>query len=348
MKRIVRIGIILLSLLVVFPTMANDEIFEKEFNKSFKVNKDAQLDVKNKYGSINVKVWDKKEIKIHVIVSIEKYSNKSKATRLFKDIDVKITGGRDQVEAITSIPKFRMSNLKMNIDYTLYIPKTISLNLYQEYGNMNISDAFDGNTQLVVKYGNMNVEVLNNMQNEIKVEYGKLIADYIKNARVKISYSSLNIDGADKLSVRSQYCSRFRIDKVNYIDHQSDYDDVKIDFAKVVHIKSDYSSLNYESIEESLEAELDFGELEVEHLSKGFSLFKVSSDYAGVEVDVEDGASFQIEVFTDYGKFYCFDKKNIEKEKKSFNSYNYRGFVGNKNSASKIYITADYANIDIK
>ena len=106
MKRGKLIGIMFICLLAFSIQAQTKKILEREYQESYSVNEDATLIVENKYGDVFLTSWDKNEIKIDAIVKIESWSNRSRATKIFDGIEVRITGSKDFVKAITSIPSF--------------------------------------------------------------------------------------------------------------------------------------------------------------------------------------------------------------------------------------------------
>ena len=326
---------------------ANDDLLEKEYNKTFAVSKDAKLSVTNKFGSVQLNTWNKSEIKINVLIRIENYSSKSKAEKLLNSIEIDMSGSRNNVTATTHIPKFKINNLKFSIDYHINLPAEAELDIKQAFGNISCSDKIEGETKLVVKHGSMQFETLSNLENYLEVSFGDIIVEKVNNASVVMKHGDVSIEEADKLNLKTAY-GDVEIEKVNVLSQKSSFGDVEINYVKDFDLNSNYSQVEIDELVERLEADLDFGDMEINKLHKDFSSIRIDSDNAGVEIDVEDGAGFSVDVLTKFGKFYTYDDDSINREKISFNSYRYKGSVGKGNSGSKVIIEANFANIEIK
>src|SRR5437763_1621081 len=94
------LSIILLSTLMCFQLQASDE-YTKKISKSYDVNKDATLSVKNKFGKVHCENWDKNTISIDVTITVTA-SNQEKANKYFDKIRIDITGSNSLVTAVTS------------------------------------------------------------------------------------------------------------------------------------------------------------------------------------------------------------------------------------------------------
>jgi len=82
-------SIIFATLILSFQLFAVKEEYTKKISKSFDVNKDALLVINNKFGKVHCENWDKNNISIEVIITIEA-SNEEKANKYFDDVDISI------------------------------------------------------------------------------------------------------------------------------------------------------------------------------------------------------------------------------------------------------------------
>ena len=60
---------------------------EKEVHETYEVNGDTKLTLKNKYGSIDIRDWDKQEIDIKVTIKLEDV-RESKAEEILNSIKI--------------------------------------------------------------------------------------------------------------------------------------------------------------------------------------------------------------------------------------------------------------------
>ena len=75
---------VILSIFAISFISAKDGEFTKKYNKEYEVRKGTQLQIEHKYGSIDIKNWDKSLISIEVVITV-KTSNEDKARKLYTD-----------------------------------------------------------------------------------------------------------------------------------------------------------------------------------------------------------------------------------------------------------------------
>ncbi len=349
MKRVKIIGITLMfSLLFGSVQATTNKILEKEYQESFNVNEDAVLVVENKYGDVFLTSWDKKEIKIDVIVRVEAQSSRSKATEVFENIEIDINGGENLVKAITHFPSFNNSgSMQINIDYYVSLPETVELDIEQKYGNVILNNNWTGQTNFELKYGNLQTRGLANQVNEIEIAYGELIAEDIKRAVIEVSYSDAQVENVETLDLHTSY-SDIELGDVGSFELKSGFDDIEVEGVVDMYARTNYSGIEIDKLQNSLEIDLNYGDISIDYVSPNFKLIEIDSNNASVDIEMDESASYYVDVLTKYGDFDCRYDEHIRKEKRSFKSYRYTGHIGSSKNAGKIYVDANYANIEIK
>jgi len=80
--------VLLLGAFVGSQAIAKEE-FTKKISKSYDVNKEATLAIKNKFGKIHCQNWDKNSISIEVTITLEA-SSQEKANKYFDRINIEV------------------------------------------------------------------------------------------------------------------------------------------------------------------------------------------------------------------------------------------------------------------
>ncbi len=350
MKRKLLVGITLVFSVFALNVYASpeDEILEKEYQENFQVNENAKLVVENKFGDVFLTSWDKNEIKIDVIVTVESNSISSKISRFFEDIEIKINGNENLVEAITDMPSFKSTGkIDISIDYHISLPKTVHLDIDQEYGNVVLNNNWTGPTKFELKYGSLQVRNLNSRNNFIDMQFGELFAEDVAHSRINIAYSEAFIESVSQLELKSSY-GEVELGVVGSLDLKTAFDEIEIKEVADLYARSDYSEIDIEKLKNSLEVDLDFGEISVDYVAQRFKFIKIDSDNASVDIEMDESASYEFEVVTRYGDFYIDNERSFSKEKISFSSYRYIGKVGSSINAGEIIIDSSYASIELK
>lgn len=349
MKRNVLIGLTFVLALITLSVQSKptDEIFEKEYQESYQVNENATLNVENIYGDLFLTSWDKSEIKIVVIVTVESDSKRSRVSDFFQNIQIKMSGDADFVKAITHMPSFKHSGrMDISIDYHISLPETIKLDIDLKYGNIILNTDWVGPTKLEVKYGSLQARSLASRENNIEVQYGELIIENINVSNIDIAYSEVSIESVTTLELRTSY-GEVELGVVGSLDLKTAFDEIEISEITDLYARSNFSEIEIDILKNSLEIDSDYGELSINYVAKDFKFIKIDSNNAGIEIEMDESASYDFEVVTRYGDFYIENERSFSKDKLSFNSFRYTGTVGSSNGG-EVIIDSSYASVEIK
>ena len=150
MKRLFNLTCILLvfPLMVAANTCTGKYKYEKTktIKKEFSVNADALLEIKNKYGNVDVVSWS--ENRIVIVVTITTSGNdEGKVEDKLDDITVDFESSSSHVSAVTRIGNSSSSwfnwgknNVNYKIDYTVKMPVTNNANLVNDYGSISLNE----------------------------------------------------------------------------------------------------------------------------------------------------------------------------------------------------------------
>ncbi|MBN4066127.1 hypothetical protein JYT51_02225, partial [Candidatus Amoebophilus asiaticus] len=124
-SRLLPIIVLTFSFLSTYSSDVKFEEFSKHWSETFEVNKDALLQITNKYGNIHITTWDKNIIEIEVDATVDVKSEKQ-AIRLLDVINITFKSSRNKIVVTTNfdgdLP--RNPNKKLQIHYTVNMPKT--------------------------------------------------------------------------------------------------------------------------------------------------------------------------------------------------------------------------------
>ncbi len=335
---------LLLLVLFSFSTVLAEE-FEKSIKKSFDVNKDANLILKNKFGEIRCETWDKNIISIDVQILVDAY-NEQKAQRVFDKIDIEISGGKNLVEVITHIESINGSDVEFSVNYKVFFPETITLNLVNKFGNTYLPNIY-GPSKIKIAYGDIYANGLLNDENRLEVAYGDASIDKIKKADIEFSYSEISIDDIEIAEIDSKF-SELSIDNINELDLVTQYDDIEIDRLGLLILNSQFSDVGIDKLRRFAELDVQYGECSIETLYSGFERINIISSFSDVRIGIDNNASFSIFAKLKFGDLrYPKAQSNIWKSIERPTSSEIEGVIGNeKNPSSSIKV--DSKNGDVK
>lgn len=339
--------IVLLGTLIGTQLSAKEE-FTKKISKSYDVNKDATLAIKNKFGKINCENWDKNSISIEVTITVEA-SNQEKANKYFDKIDISFSGSSTRVSATTNLEDrlFDRNNNEISIDYMIYMPTTISVELDNKFGDI-IIDEVHGSSVIELGYGSINAKKLAGDNNELEIKFSEGFIGYVKSADLELKYSELEIDEANDMSAESKF-SELHISKIDVLTLESGYDDDFIGKIRDLDVEADFSDVEVRSISERLIAEIDYGELKVKEMGRDFDLIDISSSFSDANIGFNSEAGFRLIATIKMGDLsYPRDKARLSVVDISFTSSKYEGVIGdNQDTGSKVIIESKNSDVTL-
>lgn len=344
MKKLSRLILMLLAVTIAGCIHAED--FKKTFKERYEVEKDALLFIDNRFGDVTCTEWDESAVEIEVVITIDATSQ-NKIDYILSKIDIDLSGSRDKVSGITTMGSMRGSN-SFSIDYFVKMPKTLTVDLSNKYGDL-IMGELEGKSKITVKYGNFIARKLLNEDNKIHIEYSDDNSiEYVRMADINISYSEMDIERAEELTISSKY-NEIGIEEVIFANINSGYDEYQIENAGAVIINSNFTELGLENLEKNIEADMNYGDLSVDRVSESFEKIKVAASYTDIELEFAAGAAYMLsldESFTDVDLPSGGDFRKIEK---SYTSSRFEGSYGGRQDAQgQVVIQIKHGSVSIE
>jgi len=232
-----------------------------KITKTFAVNGSDKVILNNQYGTLNVKTWNKNEVKLDVVVygspelDARQLSEMVNVNALKKDgavlLETRVIGSK------------RKNGKKIRVEFQVYMPETNNLMLSHQYGNVNIGD-FTGSVIARLQYGNFTAGELKGSNNDLSISYGSTVIKNISNAKISqeygdgltigtvgalsltASYAAVKINAiTEKAIIKQEYGAGLSIGSVGQLNLTAAYANVQIGTIKAVgKISNQYSNLN--------------------------------------------------------------------------------------------------------
>jgi len=329
--------------------------FTKEYHEEFQANENSVLTLQNKYGNIDIQNWDSQRIKIDVIVTVA-HSSEDKAEKMLSYIDVDFSSSGNSVMAITRIDdKFNRSGSWNNgddfeINYTVMMPKSISLDLYNKYGNVSI-DEVAGHANIELKYGNLTAYKLSRGNekplNTVSLGYanGSSIAE-CNWLKTNIKYSSLEIEKAKAFVGYTSYM-KLQIEEASSVVIEGKYDGYRFGKLSNLVINASYSKINVDELSKKLEADTKYTNVSIDHMPASFEGININTKYGTYKIGIDSDASYNLDGDAGYSKIYYPDSDNVSRIQENTSMKVY-GTVGAKsNPDADVNITTKYGNVKL-
>jgi len=330
----------------------------KDLKKEYQVTSSASLVLDNRYGSINIKDWDRNIVSIEVVISVENPRQET-AQRYLDYINVEFSESDGVITARTTIDErygragtrtivFNDEN-KLSIDYTVNMPRNLKVSISQRYGDVFINE-LSGEMSLNVRYGNLTVNKLTRGNVSplaaINLAYSKGSVAEAGWLNLDLKYSEIKIDKAQALVIVSKY-SRINVDRSSSVVANSRYDRYALGTLNNFVINGGYTNVNVETVRNRIEIESRYGGVRIDNVPAGFGRISITSSYTNVTVGIASAASYQLTGKVAYGNIRYPSTGRVNRTAGSTET-NVNGFVGSdEKTASEVVVNARYGNVNL-
>ncbi|CAG5009755.1 hypothetical protein DYBT9275_04563 [Dyadobacter sp. CECT 9275] len=322
---------------------ANPQTVEKRRNiiKEFDVKEKEVLALDNQFGLVKVNLWNKKEIKVEILI-MANASSDSRASDYLNTVEIEETREKNKISLVTVINKgqfgssFWNNNQKgdkdyLQINYTVYMPRENPLTVRNRFGDTDIP-VFYAPLTIETKHGNFIANTLESTENTIDVKYGSAKIGKIANCKMDFQYSNLKLDQVRKLMLNNK-SGELNIGDVTSLDADIDYSGAKIGTIR----GPGKIRLNYS------------GNFKIEEMTNSVENLDIQASYSSIILPAE---SNRFNVTVSYGNF-SYPAANVNfsmqpsKEDKANKVRQYQGTVGS-GSGKKITIVSRYGDVRLK
>ena len=325
---------------------------EKKLHKEYEVSASATVKIDNSYGNIDIVTWNENRVVIDVIITTNG-NDEDKVIKKLDGIDVLFENSRNMVSAKTKFNNNKSwwnwgnNNVNMKINYVIKIPISNSVELENDYGNINL-DKLEGRAVIDCDYGKITTKELMADNNVLSFDYTKnSYFEYIKSGKIDADYSSYTVSKTNNLDIDADY-TKSDIEIAEDVTYNCDYGSLTIGKANNVQGDGDYLTMRLGDIYKNVSVTADYGSLKIDNMTANAGNIDISSDYMKITIGYSEGYNFNFDIDLSYGSLrdtdgFEFSKKNV----KSSSKY-YLGYYGNSSSRNRIKIESDYGSVTFK
>lgn len=348
--------------IIMIPAMVWAQFTEtKQISKRFKVTPETQIEIINKYGKIKINTWEKDSIIFDIKIKVE--DNKlSRLEKLVSGVDFDFVNSGHFVTARTKIGENRsglekevlslkeavlQSDGKIEIDYTVWMPKTNQLKVENKFGDIYIDD-YLGDIEITLSNGNLKSHNFSGKAN-LKLSFADATINQLKTGTMDCNYSEVYIKKADKIKVSSK-SSEFEINELIELNADSRRDKFRIQSIVTLAAKGSFTNYRITEISENLNIKTEYGDLDIEQVKPGFKSLVVESRSTDLNLYFSGNDEFGFEIIhTKSENIFC-REINIKKEEvldEKVKKIKLTGIFGNGEKTQKLIINAVGGSINI-
>ncbi|MEO8933920.1 MAG: hypothetical protein ABI295_06390 [Xanthomarina sp.] len=324
---------------------------QKTIKKSFNVASNALLKLDNSYGNLDIVTWN--ENRIELVVTITAKGNDLEIVkRKLDEISVDFSATNHLVSAKTVFGKSKSSSwwnwygnnhVNRTINYVVKMPITNSVDLNNDYGNINLAK-LEGRATISCDYGKITTKELMADNNKISFDYSSnCYFEYIKSGEINADYSGFTIAKAKNIRLKADYSTSI-LETVEDINYTCDYGSVKINRANNITGNSSYLTVIIGDVYKNVFLKADYGSIKIENLTETDGNVTIVSDYTGIKIGHASAFYFNFDISLEYASLkesgFEFNKK-LEKSNQKY----YSGYYGSPNSQNLIKIDSDYGSV---
>jgi flagellar basal body rod protein FlgC len=348
---------------------ANDypkQEFTRTINREFGTTADGTTALYNKYGTVNVKTWQNNSVKIDITIIVNAGSQRD-ADKVFDRIKVNFANAAGYVKAETMIESQSGINWgndckDFKINYEVSMPASNQLDLKNKYGNSYVAP-LNGKLFAEIKYGDLRTEAINN-DADLILGYGKGYITRVNNIYGQVSYSQLTITEAREIQLDTKY-SELKSDRASALRLTSKYDDfdlgeigelrlqtkyanLRVRSVRTAYLTAQYTDVRFSNLTETADADLSYGSLKIENISRNFSNINTTSKYTDVQLFTEKGASYRFELEGNYVDIKTPPGASMRSQYESGSHEKYEGHVGDASAKGLIKVSLKYGGLTLR
>ncbi|RXP64541.1 hypothetical protein EC396_00770 [Lutibacter sp. HS1-25] len=287
------------------------EAVAKKIVKSYSLTQQGDLTIDSKYGDIVVNGWDKDSIVItaNIKVTDKKLEN---AKDLLKRIQpqIKIVGNLATITSeITAKNESFIANYfnknnpldfdktNVQINYTIYLPKTCSLNITNKFGDI-ILENFSGRLVTNLQHGDMWInQDLTNASVDLK--YGKLKTKSIAYAYIDLKNAALDMETSQNLILNSSG-STVDILKIISFEIISNKDKINISSVEEIRGKIAFSDVKINSLDNEINLNMKITDFKVSNINKPEAFVHIDQESSDININIT-GLAFKFKANLEQG-----------------------------------------------
>lgn len=344
--------------------------YTKEISKEFSTDPSGEVNIFNKYGTVDIKSWNENRVKIEVKIIVNA-SKQSEADDVFERIDINFNSRDDYVSAETVIasPKTSVfswfwgsnSSADYKIHYLVHMPKTNALRLETKYCDATMdylsggaelqmkygdfdSEGFGGNVTMFLSYGKGKIMTLKNLDGELS--YGRLVLPKCHDVTLQSKYSKVKISKGGDLALDSKY-DTYQLGDIREMQVVGRYSDYSINQIDNIQFDGKYSDIKIFLLVNNGSFDSKYGNIIITNIEDGFGLIELEGKYTDFKIGTEMAKSFCVEAESEYGDISVPPQLKVTEKVKEGNSQAVSAFLTSRTCSSRIFSVIKYGQLRI-
>lgn len=344
------IAMALLMIPVLSKAIETESEKTKRIVKTYALSAATYVEIENKYGDIDVEVWDKDSIKFDILITVHS-DKEDELADMLKQVQINLKATSAFVLATTDwseeVGLFKKEILKINqkvksnsrftINYKIKIPERIDLSLTNKFGNIFMSN-YSGKLSIDISYGDFRAHRLSNVK-QFNAKYGKVKIKELNYGRIELqSVKPFDVDKCIELDMESS-SSEIEIDQIKNLTINSSHDDVLIEKIESITSTSSMSDFTIANLQTKILATSKYGSFKLMNVSGGCEKITIEATKTDIEIKIPAEFAATTELLYNDNSYFTNNAGYIEVSSEvDANGYYHATGMINRDGKTEVYI----------
>lgn len=351
-KEMIKTRITLFILLLVIPLKSQTHIttdFKDYQFRIFDVNHINNINIIAQHADVNILNWEKDSISVETTIEI--LSDKPNLSKeMLDEIQINIVTYGKTLQVKTKLSNDFNRTIPYKINYNIFFPKKLSIDVENSYGSVNLSE-IEGGVNANIAYCNINIKSIkssnDSIKNKLNLSYCKGSINHLGFADLHINNSEIKILDTNDLTCISSY-SIFSLENMDNYKGSSNMDNIKFGNTRNISFKAENSIVLLRKFSNNAFFELTKGKLTLMNSGVNFNELIINNVDTETSIHLNKLASYTINGEVNNGKFVHPHSKQLQIIKEKYKT-SFSGDVGaNPNTDTKVIVFNQKKNIEFK
>jgi hypothetical protein len=362
MKKVLAYSLLLLGFcLSAYGNGQDDTKLTKTVTKSFAVPDNGSVRIVNKYGPVTINTWTKDSVKVEIITTAWGKNDKS-VEKMMRRVDFDFIQSSRYLEISTVLDrssgffaevwnnigdysKTLLSQNKLKIEYKIYIPEHLDLEINNKFGDIYLYE-YAGKLDVTLSHGNIRATKLT--QVNLDLSFGNADIKSVREASLSLKGTECTFTAIGNATITSS-SSDIQIAEATFLklDSRSDRK-VRIEHVDEIQGSSNFSKFDIGQINDIVRLDLNYGEIKIGP-QEAFNAITLTGKNTPITVQFEPTALFAYEIEGQEDKIQLPAGHNAKKSylNEKDNLARFTGTVG-KTPSGKLKVFSDNGEVEIE
>ena len=232
------------------------------------------------------------------------------------------------------------------INYDVYLPETIELDLNNQHGKTIIAQ-LSGDASIDIAHGHITAEgfmgelYLESAHSNGTVVAAKILKADLRHSNIRFkdieesdletAHCNIDIDNIKTLRLDSRH-TNFELGDIGNLRADSRHDDFEIEFINTIYTEGSHTQFDIEKVGKSIDFDFSHGGASIDQLEPGFKEVTLHGSHTSYRIRVADDATYTLDVQGSHAGIQYPREMDITYEKDSNSQKEIKGRLGSSNS----------------